>query len=129
MKLHPVLIDVPAESEFKDEVRIEGSLIGQVVDRKERGRAGEKWFSGIDRRQIGRDESRLPIVAMDDVRRAADAFGKLDDGAAEEREPLDVEIAVAVYVPAPEIFGVVNEVNRRAVHPIAPYSRVFHAAG
>src|SRR5215470_1853443 len=66
---------------------------------------------------------------MDDVGRTSDALRKLDDRAAEERESFGVEIAVAVNVPAPEIFGVVYEVDRRAVHPIAPYGRVFDAAG
>src|SRR5262245_24327466 len=92
VELHPVLINIPAESEFEHKIRVEGSLISQVVDREQRGRTREERVVGVNRRQISGDESRLPIVTMYDVRGGADSFRELDNRAAEESKSFNVEI-------------------------------------
>src|SRR5437762_8724433 len=96
-------------------------LISQIVDREERLRGRKERVVTVDRLQVSRDESRLPVVAMNDVRRVAQPFRQFDHGAAEESEALGVKITGTVDVTAPEIFRVINEVNRRAVEIIQPH--------
>ena len=49
------------------DLRVEQALVGEVVDGEERARPREKGIAGIDVAEIGEDQGRLPIVAVEDV--------------------------------------------------------------
>src|SRR6185436_16489323 len=69
--------------------RLVHSLIGQIVNREDRGRAMQR-SAPFDRVDVYGQERRLPVVRMHDVGKEADRLTQLERCTAEEGEALQV---------------------------------------
>src|SRR4029453_13812629 len=114
---------------MRQELCMEDTLVGEVVNRKESRRGDEKGILVVDRGEICRQEPCLPVVSVDEVRRWPDPLAKFQDGAIEIGKPLDLEIAVAVNVTAREVVGIVYEIDRHALEIILPDAGIPDTAG
>src|SRR3954465_12562673 len=83
------------QADGHEAVRAGDALIVEIVDRVNRSRVSELAAAAKSGMEIDRQQRRMPVVRVDDVRRDAEALTTADDGAAEEREALDA-IVVAV---------------------------------
>ncbi len=89
------------------------ALILDVMDGEHGFHAAVKLFVGIEDAEIDRDQRRLPVVGMDDVRLEVDVGQHLQRGAGKEREPLRVVVVPVEAVPL-EIVLVVDQVHNHA---------------
>src|SRR5262249_59141909 len=104
---------IPSEPCHLNVVVPEHALVGEVVDREERGQPAEVRIVAIERAQVDRDEAGLPIVAMDDLRLPAlpasvsKVQQALQPAPAEEDEALAIVPVVAVARPVELLSAVV----------------------
>src|SRR5205823_6286865 len=68
----------------------EDPLIGDVMDRKDRGRAAEERVGPVRGLQIRGDQACLPVVAVDHVRGEGNELAEFERRAAEKSEALVV---------------------------------------
>jgi hypothetical protein len=61
---------VPRQIEPRQPRGLEEALIGEVVDRQDAGRAADDGMPGVERLEVHRREPGLPVVRVDDRRRA-----------------------------------------------------------
>ena len=91
----------------------EAALVGQVVDRKERGCLGEGTVVAVEQFAVSGDQAGLPIVAMEQIDGAVHLHESFHDGSAEEDETLAVVLIVpavlAVKLRAVVVIGLVDE--------------------
>lgn len=86
--------DIPREEKLLGRGRRKRALIRSIVDGEHGGGAAQQRVSRIGGAQVERDESRLPIVDVEDVG-DAELLGGFQYGAAEEAEAFGVVRVVA----------------------------------
>src|SRR5439155_26317140 len=77
---------VPREIKPRKPVRLKQSLIGQVVNRENRGGAAKDGIRGVQLLQVHRRECGLPVVRVHDVGRLPRSRGPFKGGASEHGE-------------------------------------------
>jgi len=96
--------------------RRENPLVARVMHRHHRGAPAEKGIVIVQRFPVRRDESRLPVVTVDDVRGEAEVAQGPHHSVAEKDETLGVVriggMAVVVQPVAPEIPIVFDKIHR-----------------
>src|SRR5579872_6912140 len=111
---------VPGKHEQRQNVRWKESLIADVVDGKYRGHILEHRITGIAASQQDGHQGRLPVVAMENVRRAQDLRG-LQDRPRVQRKTLGV---VGVIARGCAIQSVTLE-ERRVIDKIKLHARLL----
>jgi hypothetical protein len=81
------------------------------MDREDGGGPEKERVVLVDGMQPVRDNGRVPIVAVDDIRRPAETPGHLQSRPAKEEEALAV-VWIAVYAVSIEVIGAVDHVDR-----------------
>ena len=95
MELHLVPVEVlPVESCEQHIPVPEAALVGQIMEREQCGNATVKRDVCVFDPQVGRDESGLPIVAVQYVNRDANGAKRLHYGATKESEPFAIVLVV-----------------------------------
>ena len=95
------------------------ALVTEVVDAEERAGAGKVSVSQELLMQVKRDQSRLPVVSMDDIRNEVEVAGELNSGTAEQTKTFGIVWVVmallAVELVAVIVFRVVKKVDLNAL--------------
>ena len=76
----------------------ETALVGDIVDRKQRGHVFELRHAALFDLQVRRDEPRLPIVGVDHVELQAQLARRFDHGPGEKHEPLAIVAVIAAFL-------------------------------
>src|SRR4030042_1808264 len=84
---------------------LEYPLVGNVMDGEYGGRMGKKRVLLVDRFEIGRDQSGLPFMMVDDIRGEPTVLTKIENGFGEEDETFCI-IKVITLGGAVEVFPV-----------------------
>src|SRR5262249_51965739 len=78
------------QAELRQGRGVEESGERQVVDRKQCPQSTDRRVAGINRLQVGGNQSGHPIIQVDDVKALSERSGKLDHRSAEKSETLTV---------------------------------------
>ena len=78
------------EARFGERALGEARVGGHAVDGEDRLDVPEEGIVLVDGLEIGRDESALPVVAVDDLRLPLEALERFQDAAAKENKPFVV---------------------------------------
>ena len=116
VELEVAVVEVlPVEAEYiAHDVLREDALILEIVDCVERADVLVTLIALVLDLQQNIDETRVPVIRMDDIRPKVHGGQQVQDGAAEEREALCI-IVIAVEALALEVLFVVDKVVRNAV--------------
>ena len=117
VKLHLMPVEVlPVEARQQHIPVPELALECDVMDRKQRGHSLVPWHVVVLDLEIGRHQTALPIVRMDDVDVEVQQPDRLQHGAAEKDEPLavvDIILPIGpVELVAVEVLVLLDQVDR-----------------
>ena len=118
------------------DLRVEKSLELQIMHGHDGLDPLIKGIAGKFSLQIDRDETGVPVIAVDDIRPEAERRQYAQDGLAEKAEFFDVIVIISIRIAAAEIFFVVDEVINDAVPdefldtdvPVAPVEKRLEIA-
>ena len=111
-----------------DGINVGNALEMEVVDGEDGLCAVVEWVALIDGVQIDRNQSRLPVVAVNDVGMEADSAHGGKHSLREEDEGHDVACHIGVGIAPAEEVLVVDEIESYAVPPVLHETHVIHMA-